>query len=59
MGRNLTEIALAFISVATIALIVSQYKGTTAVIESATTGFAGLLRTVTLQDGYGNAFSRF
>ncbi len=51
-----TEIAMALIGVATLALLVSQAGGTTKIIESAGNTFQGLLATVTLQNGYGNAF---
>lgn len=56
-GRDITQIALAFISVAFVALLVSNAQGTAKVIESAGGTFNGLLRTVTLQNGYGNPFS--
>lgn len=57
MGKDLTEIAMALIGVATIALLVGHSKDTARVIEAGTSGFNGLLRTVTLQNsgipGYG------
>lgn len=54
MGKNLTEIAALLIGVATIALLVGNYKGTTAVINSGAGAFNELLRTVTLQNsGFG------
>lgn len=51
--RDLTEIAMAFIGVATLALLVSQSEGTARVVGAVTEGFSGLLRTVTLQNNYG------
>jgi hypothetical protein len=54
MGRDLSEIAMALIGVATIALLVSRSGDTVKVINAGTSGFAGLLRTVTLQNGYNN-----
>lgn len=56
MGRELTEIATALIGVALIALLVGHASGTKTIIDSATSGFNGLLRTVTLQNGYSNAW---
>lgn len=56
MGRDLTEIATALIGVALIALLIGNAGGTKTVIDSATSGFNGLLRTVTLQNGYSNAW---
>lgn len=58
-GRDVTEIASALIGVALVALLVSNSKGASEIITSATSGFGGLLRTVTLQSGYGNAFSNY
>lgn len=52
-GRDITEIASLLVGVALVALLVSQAQGTARVIDSATTGFANLLRTVTLQGGFG------
>lgn len=54
MGRDLTEIASALIGVALVALIISRSSDTVKIIEAGTTGFGGLLRTVTLQNGYSN-----
>ncbi len=56
MGKNLTEIAMAFIGVAVITLLVGRSKDTVRIIRAGTSGFQGLLQTVTLQGGYGNAF---
>lgn len=54
MGRDLTEIAAMFIGVALVALLVSRSSDTVKIINAGTSGFGGLLRTVTLQNGYGN-----
>ena len=54
MGRDLTEIAMALIGVSVIALLVGHSSDTVKVINSGTSGFAGLLRTVTLQNNYAN-----
>lgn len=54
MGRDLTEIAMALVGVATIALLVSRSSDTVKIINSGTSGFAGLLRAVMLQNGYSN-----
>lgn len=54
MGRDLTEIAGLLIGVALIALLVGRSDDTVKIIQAGTSGFAGLLRTVTLQNGYGN-----
>lgn len=56
MGRDLTEIASALIGVALIALLVGHSKDTVSIINAGTSGFGGLLRTVTLQNNYGNPF---
>lgn len=55
-GRDMTEIALAFISVGLVALLVSHSKGATNIIGAATKGFGGLLGIVTLQSNTGNVF---
>jgi len=54
MGRDLTEIAMALIGVSIIALLVGRSGDTVKVINAGTSGFAGLLRTVTLQNNYSN-----
>lgn len=50
-GRDITEIAMAFISVGLVALLVSHSKGATNIINASTAGFGGLLDIVTLQGG--------
>ena len=54
LGRDLTEIASLFIGVAFVALLVGNAKGASTVIESAGGVFNSLLKTVTLQNQYGN-----
>lgn len=54
MGRDLTEIAALLIGVSVITLLVGNSKATVDIIQAGTSGFNGLLRTVTLQNGYGN-----
>lgn len=51
MGQNLTEIAMAFIAVALVALIVNRQANTAQVISAGGGVFNDLLRTVTLQSG--------
>jgi len=53
MGAQLTEIAVLLIGVALVALLVSQARGTTAIISAGTQGFGNLLRIVTLQGNSG------
>lgn len=57
-GKNTFELAAMLVGVATIALLVSNSKGTVAIIQGAGDTFNGLLRTVTLQSGYQNAYNR-
>lgn len=57
-GKSSFEVALALISVATIAVLVSNSKGAAQIISATTEGFNGLLRTVTLQDQFGNGMGR-
>ena len=54
IGKNITNIAMALISVSLITLLVSQSKGTATVIKAATDGFGGLLGIVTMQNNFGN-----
>ena len=54
--REVVEIAGMLIGVATIALLINRSSDTARVITSAGGTFNGLLRTVTLQNGYQNAF---
>lgn len=56
-GKGTFEIAMALVGVATIALLVGHSKGAAQIIESTGNTFNGLLRTVTLQDGYRNSFN--
>lgn len=53
MGAQLTEIAVLLIGVALVTLLVSQARGTTAIISAGTQGFGNLLRIVTLQGNSG------
>lgn len=57
MGKDLTEIAAMFIGVALVALLVSRSSDTVKIINAGTSGFSGLLRDVTLQNGYGNVLA--
>lgn len=57
MGRDLTEIAGLLIGVAVIALLVGHSSQTAQVIKAGTDGFGGLLKIVTLTNGYGNPLS--
>lgn len=50
IGRGVIEIAMALISVALIALLVSHARGASDIISSGSQGFGSLLRVVTLQD---------
>lgn len=52
LGRDLTEIASALISVALVALLVSHASGASTVIRAAGETFGGLLSTVELQNGF-------
>lgn len=52
--RDITEIATLLIGVATIALLINRSNDTARVIKAGTEGFGGLLRIVTLQNGYAN-----
>ena len=54
MGQDLTNIAMALIGVALVALLIGNASKTQTVIQSGTQGFNSLLQTVTLQgSGYG------
>lgn len=57
IGKDLVEIASLFVSVALVALLISRSSDTATVIQAGGNTFNGLLRTVTLQNGYGNALS--
>lgn len=54
MGNNLTHIALTLAGIALVALLVSHSQGTVAIIKAGTTGYSDLLKTVTLQNNFGN-----
>lgn len=54
MGRDLTEIAGLLIGVALVALLVGHSSDTVKIISAGTSGFGGLLKIVTLQNGYSN-----
>lgn len=54
---DLTKIAMALISVSVLTLLVGHPQGAATVIGAATSGFGGLLNTVTLQNQYGNALT--
>lgn len=56
IGKDLTQIAFAFISVATIALLVGHSSDTVNIIKAGGSTFNGLLSTVMLQSNYNNAF---
>lgn len=53
--RDLTNIAVMFISVAALALVVSHAQGTATVIGSASSGFGSLLSTVENPQGSSGA----
>lgn len=53
MGRQLTEIAALLIGVALVALVIGQADKTARVVQSAGGVFNDLLKTVTLQSGFG------
>lgn len=46
MGRELFELGSLLVGVALVALLVRNYQGTTAIIQSGTAGFGSLLNTV-------------
>jgi hypothetical protein len=52
--RDISEIAFALIGVAAVALLVNRAQDASLLISTAGSTFDGLLRTVTLQNGYGN-----
>lgn len=51
MGEQLTEIAVLLIGVALVTLLVTQARGTVAIIGAGTQGFGNLLSIVTAQGG--------
>jgi hypothetical protein len=56
--RGVLEIAMALIGVATITLLVNRASDAATLIDAAGGTFNNLLRTVTLQDQYGNFATR-
>lgn len=46
LGADLTEIAVLFIGVATLALVIGHASNTATVVQSVTSGFNSLLNTV-------------
>jgi len=57
LGKDLTQIALTLAGIATLALLVSHSKQTVELVKGVGDTYNGLLRTVTLQNGFGNPFS--
>jgi len=57
IGRNLTEIALFLASISVITLLVGNADATVKIIKAGAGAYDGLLRTVTLQNGYGNPWN--
>lgn len=57
IGKNLTQIAVALIGVALIALLVGHASQTAGLISAGTSGFNSLLQTVTLQNPFGGGIS--
>jgi uncharacterized protein YoxC len=53
LGSGILEIAMALIGVALLALLVGNSSKTTAIISQAGNTFNDLLKTVTLQNGFG------
>jgi hypothetical protein len=53
-GREVTQIALTLAGIALVALLVSNSGGAVKIIQAAGGTYNDLLRTVTLQSGYGN-----
>lgn len=56
-GRDITQIALTLTGVALVALLVSNSKGVSEIVQSTGKTFGGLLGIVTLQSNYQNLFS--
>lgn len=56
-GREVTQVALTLAGIALVALLVSQADGATKIIKATGQTYGGLLSIVTLQSGFGNAFS--
>lgn len=58
LGKNMTAIAMALVSVSLVALLVGHAQGTATVVKAVTGGFNGLLQTVTLQNQFGNGLTQ-
>lgn len=56
-GKDVFAIVASLVGVAMVALLVSNAKGATSIIESAGGTFNEMLQTVTLQNRYGNPFA--
>jgi hypothetical protein len=55
-GADLTHIAIFLASISLVTLLLKNPQGTVQVINSVTSGYNGLLQTLTLQNNYGNSF---
>lgn len=55
--KDLTAIAMALISVSVLTLLIGHPDSTATVVKSVTGGFGGLLKTVTLQNNFGNGLT--
>jgi len=53
MGKDLTDIAVLLVGVALVALLVLNAGGTSAIIDTGTSGFANLLSTVEGTNNFG------
>lgn len=54
MGRDIFEIASMFLGIAVLTLLINRSSDTVAVAQGVGGVFNGLLKTVTLQNGYSN-----
>lgn len=57
-GQETFEIAVMLVGVATIALLVSNSKGTVNIIKGTADSFAGVLSVATMQSNIGNVWNR-
>ena len=57
IGKDLTQIAVALIGVALIALLVGHASQTAGLIGTGVSGFNSLLQTVTLQSSFGGGMA--
>jgi len=57
LEKDVFEIAAMFLGIAVLTLLIGRSKDTVAVAKGVGGVFDGLLRTVTLQNGYGNPLS--